>query len=96
MTAVPATEVRHLVVTGRVQGVGYRYSMVLAAQRLGVVGWVRNRHDGSVEAMVAGSAENVAAMIEWARHGPAGAEVAHVAVEPGEGRYEGFAQLPTA
>jgi acylphosphatase len=89
-------EVRHLVITGLVQGVGYRYSMLLAAQRLGVDGWVRNRRDGSVEAMIAGRAEDVAALIEWARHGPAGAEVAHVAVEPGSGSYDGFAQLPTA
>jgi acylphosphatase len=91
-----STETRHLVITGAVQGVGYRYSMVLAAQRLGVAGWVRNRRDGSVEAMIAGNAADVAALIEWARHGPAGAEVAHVAVEPGTGSFEGFAQLPTA
>jgi acylphosphatase len=90
------SEVRQLIVTGLVQGVGYRYSMVLAAQRLGVAGWVRNRRDGSVEAMIAGNAADVAALIEWARHGPAGAEVAHVAVEPGTGSFEGFAQLPTA
>jgi len=90
------TEVRHLVITGMVQGVGYRYSMVVAARRLDVTGWVRNRRDGSVEAMVAGSAESVAAMIDWARHGPAGAEVAHVAVELGSGDYADFEQLPTA
>ncbi len=88
-------ETRHLVITGAVQGVGYRYSMVMAANRLGVAGWVRNRRDGSVEAMIAGSAEAVAAMIDWARHGPAGAEVAHVAVELGSGSYEGFEQRPT-
>jgi len=89
------SEVRHLIITGLVQGVGYRYSMVVAAQRLGVAGWVRNRRDGSVEAMIAGGAAEVAALIEWARHGPAGAEVAHVAVEPGSGSFDGFAQLPT-
>lgn len=89
-------EVRHLIVTGRVQGVGYRYGMVMAAQRLGVAGWVRNRRDGSVEATIAGDAAAVAALIEWSRHGPAGAEVAHVAVEAGSGSFDGFAQLPTA
>lgn len=89
-------EVRHVVVTGAVQGVGYRYSMVMAARRLGVAGWVRNRNDGSVEAMIAGNAEAVAAMIDWARHGPAGAEVTHVAVELGSGGYEDFEQRPTA
>ena len=89
-------EVRRLIVTGYVQGIGYRYSMVMAAQRLGVTGWVRNRRDGSVEAMVAGDAEQVAAIIDWARHGPAGAAVEHVAVELGSGEFPGFEQLPTA
>ena len=88
-------EVRRLLITGQVQGVGYRYSRVMAAGRLGVTGWVRNRRNGSVEAMVAGDADAVAAMIEWARHGPAGAEVAHVAVELGTGTFTGFSQQPT-
>ncbi|MBI4995632.1 MAG: acylphosphatase [Rhodocyclales bacterium] len=89
-------EVRRLVITGMVQGVGYRYGMVAAARRLDVTGWVRNRRDGSVEATIAGSAEAVAAMIDWARRGPAGAEVAHVAVELGSGDFTGFEQRPTA
>lgn len=90
------TEKRRLIITGYVQGVGYRYSMVMAARSRGVTGWVRNRRDGSVEAMIAGDAEAVAAMIDWARRGPAGAEIAHVAVELGSGEYESFEQLPTA
>jgi acylphosphatase len=61
-----------------------------------VAGWVRNRRDGSVEAMVAGSAKAVAAMIDWARHGPAGAAVAHVAIELGSGEFTSFEQQPTA
>jgi acylphosphatase len=89
-------EIRRLVITGYVQGIGYRYSMVAAARRLGVTGWVRNRVDGGVEAMVAGDAESVAAMIAWARHGPAGAEVTHVTVELGAGDFESFDQRPTA
>jgi acylphosphatase len=89
-------EIRHLVVTGLVQGVGYRYSMAMAARRFDVSGWVRNRRDGSVEAMIAGSAEAVAAMIAWARHGPSGAEVERVTVELGAGDFEDFEQKPTA
>jgi acylphosphatase len=90
------TEVRRLVITGLVQGIGYRYSMAAQARALGVGGWVRNRRDGSVEAMVAGTAEQVAAMIAWSRVGPAGAQVEHVAVELGDGSYADFQQLPTA
>lgn len=89
-------EIRHLIITGRVQGVCYRASMTQEAQRLGVTGWVRNRHDGSVEAMIAGAPEAVAAQIAWSRSGPPAARVEQVAVEPGEGEYIGFTQLPTA
>jgi acylphosphatase len=90
------TEVRHLVIIGLVQGVGFRYGMAAVARRLDVAGWVRNRRDGSVEAMVAGGAESVATIIDWARRGPAGAEVAHVAVELGSGEFTNFEQWPTA
>lgn len=85
-------EVRHLVITGRVQGVWFRGGMAQEAQRLGVTGWVRNRADGSVEAMVAGTAERVAAMLNWARRGPCNAIVEHVAVELGEGEFGSFEQ----
>ena len=89
-------EIRRLVVTGIVQGVAYRYGMTREAQRLGITGWVRNRLDGSVEALVSGSPEAIAAIILWARRGPPGARVTHVAVELGEGSYAGFEARPSA
>ncbi|MDP1653746.1 MAG: acylphosphatase [Rhodocyclaceae bacterium] len=85
-------EVRHLIITGRVQGVWYRGSLAQEAQQLGVTGWVRNRGDGSVEAMVAGNAEQIAAILNWARRGPPSAQVNHVAVEIGSGEFSGFEQ----
>lgn len=85
-------EVRHLIITGRVQGVWYRGSMAQEARRLGVTGWVRNRSDGSVEAMVAGATEPIAAIMNWARRGPPHAAVEQVAVEIGSGTYSGFEQ----
>ena len=88
---------RRLVIRGRVQGVGYRYSMVAAAEMRDVVGWVRNRRDGSVEALVQGEPEAVESVVAWCRRGPRGAEVTAVevveaAVEP----HAGFDSRPTA
>ncbi|MGE8201194.1 acylphosphatase [Variovorax sp. 2RAF20] len=75
------TVARHLVIRGVVQGVGYRWSMVQAAQRLGVQGWVRNRRDGSVEALAIGEAGAVEALVRWAQQGPDGARVDAVDVD---------------
>ena len=69
---------RGAVISGVVQAVGYRYSACLAARRLGVAGFVRNRSDGAVELEVEGSPEAVDAMLDWAATGPAGARVASV------------------
>jgi acylphosphatase len=67
--------IRHVTVRGRVQGVGYRYFIERAARSHDLAGWVRNRRDGSVEAVFAGPAEAVAAMIGACRRGPSSARV---------------------
>jgi len=66
---------RYVVIRGRVQGVGYRAWTEVTALERGLQGWVRNRRDGSVEALFAGLEEAVAAMIEACRRGPPGARV---------------------
>jgi acylphosphatase len=88
---------RHLQISGHVQGVGFRYSMQREAARLGLTGWVRNRRDGSVEALAQGNDAAVAALTAWARHGPAGAHVAEVRVASAEAdaALAGFEQRPT-
>ena len=87
---------RRLLIRGRVQGVGYRYAMVEAARALGVTGWVRNRADGRVEAVVHGAPAQLDAILAWARSGPRGARVDGVDVEPAAGEFAGFEQRPTA
>lgn len=80
---------RHLLIRGRVQGVGYRNYIEFKAQQLGISGWVRNRNDGSVEAVVHGAEAAVAAIIECAQRGPRASQVSGVAVSEGEGEGEG-------
>ena len=65
----------HVVVSGDVQGVGYRYTMRMVAARAGVAGWVRNRRDGSVEAEVEGDPEKVDEVLAWMAGGPPGSRV---------------------
>ena len=67
-----------LQITGQVQGVGYRAAFQRRASELRLSGWVRNRRDGSVEALVEGDAAALAAIENWARQGPPGARVAAV------------------
>jgi len=85
-----------LVICGRVQGVFYRGSMVSKASALGLRGWVRNRMDGSVEAVVQGEAHEVNRLVEWARCGPPNAVVTSVDIFPSEGDFVGFHQSESA
>lgn len=87
---------RHLGIRGRVQGVWYRESMRLEAERLGVTGWVRNRGDGAVEAVVQGEESDVAAMIAWCRVGPPAARVENIDVTDAEGVFSTFERRPSA
>jgi acylphosphatase len=80
----------HLQILGRVQGVWFRESMRREAERLGVAGWVRNRPDGSVEAVAQGPVEAVDALIEWARSGPPQARVERIIQTETEGHYRVF------
>ena len=74
-------ESRRLIITGVVQGVGFRYHMIDKARQLHISGWVRNRHDGSVEAIITGSCETIAALLDWGRAGPPASLVERVFVE---------------
>jgi len=87
MTASEAKGARRavrLVITGKVQGVWFRAWMVEEARARSLDGWVRNRADGSVEALVAGEAKAIDSMIEACHAGPPSARVAKVAVSPAE------------
>jgi acylphosphatase len=72
---------RHVRIYGFVQGVGFRFAVERAANSHGVAGWVRNRADGAVEAVLEGEAEAVEAVVELCRRGPRGAVVERVDVE---------------
>lgn len=74
----------HLRISGRVQAVGYRAWAVQTAARFGLRGWVRNRAEGTVEALVIGDEAAVAAMIEACRRGPRAAIVSDVAIREAE------------
>jgi acylphosphatase len=91
---------RQIRVSGRVQGVGFRYALRDEALRLGLVGWVRNCADGTVEALLQGEDDSMAALVAWSRRGPRLAhvdEVRDVPVTPAFQRpYTGFEIWPTA
>jgi acylphosphatase len=83
-------------ITGRVQGVGFRAFVERAAVRAGLSGWVRNRRDGSVEAILAGDASKVDEMLTMCWQGPPSAKVERVVVEEApEPQGAGFWTLPT-
>ena len=94
--------IRQVTIQGRVQGVGYRAWVEHQARVRGLEGWVRNRRDGSVEALFAGSADVVSSMVALCRRGPASARVEAVQEQPASSdalklRYAGerFSVLPT-
>jgi acylphosphatase len=90
----------HLRIGGRVQGVGFRDALRGEALARGLAGWVRNRRDGTVEAIVQGDAAAAQALLDWARRGPPAAKVDRVDAQPAQGEldrpYSGFDWLPTA
>jgi acylphosphatase len=93
---------RHVTIRGRVQGVGYRYFVEREAQSRDLEGWVRNRRDGSVEAVFSGRADAATAMIEACRRGPSSARVEALQDEAGNPEMlnlretgERFSVLPT-
>jgi len=91
------TVARHLTIHGKVQGVFYRGWAVEVARRLGLAGWVRNRIDGSVEALVEGQDDAVERFIALAGQGPPAARVARIDVaEVAAGGHLKFEQHPTA
>ncbi len=82
----------HAVITGRVQGVFFRMETKTKADSCHVTGWVRNKRDGSVEALFEGNRKNVEAVVKWCRSGPSLSRVAHVEVasEDFAGEFESF------
>jgi acylphosphatase len=92
-----------LMARGRVQGVGFRQFVAEEAQAHGLRGWVRNRRDGAVEALVVGSEDSIAVFSEAVRHGPGSAEVEQLVAEKADEKElslrqpgEAFSILPTA
>ncbi len=87
---------RHYLVTGRVQGVGYRDWTVRRARALGLDGWVRNRADGAVEVVASGSGPLLDAFLAALRDGPPLASVDAIEIAEAEPPPQGFSRRPTA
>ena len=82
----------HLIIKGRVQGVWFRGSTRKKALALGLTGWIKNRPDGTVEAVIEGQEDRVRELVSWCHHGPDGAMVSMVQ-EKGEewkGEFDSF------
>ena len=89
-------ETNRVCVTGKVQGVGFRFSTVRRAHELGITGWVRNQEDGSVEALLQGTPDQIDDMLSWLQVGPPRAQVNDVQVErlyTDDRRYGNFQQI---
>jgi len=82
LQVAPNLETRRYVITGRVQGVGFRWFVEREAATLGVTGWVRNRDNGSVEVMATGTRQQLASLYSSLCRGPRAARVDEVAVSP--------------
>jgi acylphosphatase len=92
----PENRTVRILITGRVQGVAYRVWTQRSAGRLGLSGWVRNRRDGAVEALLCGSSNGVAEMLRLCGEGPPAAKVNSIAIlEEGGAAPSGFEILPT-
>lgn len=91
----PAAITLRLLIRGRVQGVGFRYAFADEARSRKLRGWVRNRRDGCVEAIVAGAAADVDAIVAWSRRGPAAAQVTGIETAAAEGDFASFEVAPT-
>lgn len=85
---------RHFTITGYVQGVGFRYAMVHEARRLQLSGWVRNRRDGSVEAVGVGDEDALDQLEQWAERGPPGSTVMDVVTRDANEVEETHASAP--
>lgn len=89
-------ETNIVLVRGQVQGVGFRFAAVRRAHELGITGWVRNQGDGSVQALLQGSIDQIDAMLSWLHYGPPRARVTDVEIERNDSdnrRYDSFQQI---
>lgn len=95
MKPLDQTETVYAHVTGRVQGVGYRIATVRRAHLVGARGWVQNNEDGSVEALIQGTPDQVDQMLAWMHKGPPGAHVREITHERRfiDRRFDRFEQL---